>query len=406
MKEPSIPFNDDMKFLIYCCKTSLNKEEERYIQNYLLSLNDQNITTLLEKSNQHAIIPLVYKTLSNIESTPTSFLSKLKKYYMHTVQKNMMMSTELIRIMKLLEDNGIEALAFKGPTLAQLAYGNITLRQFVDLDILVNEKDLYHTAQLLVSQHYLPMDSIGFLKNTAKLHVEKNYEFYGKTNGIKVEIHWRLLNTFFLKKFKVYNLFETPTHQSINQRNIPTLDSHILLIYLSNHGASHMWERLAWIIDIDRLVESNNTSFEWNKIILLASSLQSKTTLLLGLGLANTLFNTTLPTHIKQQINTKHITTLITFVTQLHQTSMIEQDHTSYKKNLKVFQFNLALQSSFIRKVIFIFHTLFNYSDRDVMLVNLPKRLFFLYYPLRILRIINKYTVQLLKKRVFQRKSH
>jgi len=34
------------------------------------------------------------------------------------------MSAELIKVMALLEENGIEALTFKGPALAQMAYGD------------------------------------------------------------------------------------------------------------------------------------------------------------------------------------------------------------------------------------------------------------------------------------------
>ena len=55
----------------------------------------------------------------------------------------MLLTSELIKIMKLLEENDIKAIAFKGPTLAQLAYGDVTLRQYVDLDLLV-ELDLEH----------------------------------------------------------------------------------------------------------------------------------------------------------------------------------------------------------------------------------------------------------------------
>ena len=51
----------------------------------------------------------------------------------------MLMSAELIRIMKLLEKNDIKALAFKGPVLSQMVYGDITLRQYVDLDVLIRK---------------------------------------------------------------------------------------------------------------------------------------------------------------------------------------------------------------------------------------------------------------------------
>jgi len=42
--------------------------------------------------------------------------------------------------MALLEENGIEALTFKGPALAQMAYGDTSLRHYSDLDILIRKE--------------------------------------------------------------------------------------------------------------------------------------------------------------------------------------------------------------------------------------------------------------------------
>jgi len=399
--------SDDIKFLITCCKTELSEDDITFI---IQSIQHPsfNIQHLLSLANQHGILPLVYKTLKNLSkenasprslslskctqySTFKQLLSELKVAYTNIVQRNMLMSAELIHIMKLLEDHGIEALAFKGPTLSQMAYGDITLRQYSDLDILVEEKDLYCAAKLIVNQNYEPMNSIEFLKNKAKLHVEKNYEFYDKKHGIKVEIHWRLLNASFWKKFKEYDVFTTQQYTNINHTTIPTLNTKILLLYLCNHGASHMWERLGWIVDIDRLIKSEGDSFNWVEIMTLASSLQSRITLLLGLGLSQALFNTKLPSEIEKQVNTQTISNLIAFVLDTLNSNLINQDYTSSEKNFKIFQFNLALHDSFSSKTNFIFHTLFGYSDRDVMMVNLPKSLYFLYYPLRMIRIIKKY---------------
>ena len=58
--------------------------------------------------------------------------------------------------MKLFEKYDIQALAFKGPTLAQNAYGDITLRQFGDLDILIRKKDRSRMVSILLNEQYIP----------------------------------------------------------------------------------------------------------------------------------------------------------------------------------------------------------------------------------------------------------
>ena len=139
-KIPSLSI--DLQFLIACCQTELSNDDMVFIENHAVTLDQQKLTSL---AIQHGILPLVYKTIKELSQekasiVPIEFLTELKAQYMGISQRNMLMSAELIRIMKLLEENGIEALAFKGPTLSQMAYGDITLRQYVDLDILVDEK--------------------------------------------------------------------------------------------------------------------------------------------------------------------------------------------------------------------------------------------------------------------------
>jgi len=75
----------------------------------------------------------------------------MKTENIEIAKTNMLMTSELIMLMKLFEENNIEAIAFKGPTLSQMAYGNLTLRQYADLDILIDEKDLQKSINLLSS---------------------------------------------------------------------------------------------------------------------------------------------------------------------------------------------------------------------------------------------------------------
>ncbi len=53
----------------------------------------------------------------------------------------MMMTAELKAVMGWLEAGDVPAIAYKGPTLAAWAYGDIALREFCDLDILVRPSD-------------------------------------------------------------------------------------------------------------------------------------------------------------------------------------------------------------------------------------------------------------------------
>ena len=187
----------ELHFLINCCKTDPAKEEIEEVVSYLNSHHSDNIN-LINLAYHHGILPLVYQTLKNLQNNNlfhnTELLSELKTHYISISQKNILMSSELIKIMKLFEENNIEALAFKGPTLAQSSYGNITLRQFGDLDLLIKKEDCYKMINILLQNHYIPDIELKedtkeiFLKRANVINLHKEY------NGVYIDIHWRLFS--------------------------------------------------------------------------------------------------------------------------------------------------------------------------------------------------------------------
>ena len=53
------------------------------------------------------------------------------------MRKGVELTRELARIMACLENHSVDAIPYKGPALAQAIYGDVAMRQFSDLDILI-----------------------------------------------------------------------------------------------------------------------------------------------------------------------------------------------------------------------------------------------------------------------------
>ncbi len=94
------------------------------------------------------------------------------------------MSAELIRIIQLLEKNSIETLAFKGPTLSQMAYRDITLRQYGDLDILVRKKDIYKLDTLLKEHGYQRVLNLSAVQEEIYIQNAQDLGFYHPKSGL------------------------------------------------------------------------------------------------------------------------------------------------------------------------------------------------------------------------------
>ncbi len=67
---------------------------------------------------------------------------------------NILLTHELQKLLALFADNDVRAVPYKGPALALQLYGNVALRQFSDLDILVHPRDVLRARDLLLAEGY------------------------------------------------------------------------------------------------------------------------------------------------------------------------------------------------------------------------------------------------------------
>ena len=377
----------EFQFLKACCQVDPTASDIDFIANYLES---SSLDTLPTFATKNGLVPLLYTSLKKIIESQnlepqTQLLKTLKKHYLYYVQNNMLMTTQLLETLKLLETNGVQALAFKGPTLAIKAYGSITLRQYVDLDILVNEADVFKAAQLLKDHGHTTPQAISLLSKSTYLNSSKDFSLFKQ--GVHTELHWRL----FEKKFNIplaQCLNEKQCQELvINQQSITTLDHETLLVYLCLHGSKHSFERLEWVCDIDRFIR--NADIDWSQALAIATKAHCKQAFLLGLALSQTLFHTPLPRSMHQECEDEDTESLLQFI--IERISSTKSTRSDFKKNYDTFRFQSKLFDSKKQVIFFQLSTFFKTSTTDCHTFNLPNRLKFLYIFLRPVRLLTQY---------------
>jgi len=310
----------------------------------------------------------------------------MKSLNLSITKENMLMTIELINVIKLLKKNNINVLAFKGPTLAQIAYGNISLRQYSDLDILVNAQDISKAITILEKNNYrLEYQLEEYQKEKLKRSVH-DIALYNKKNNIRLECHWTLTSGEFYINIQNLNLFNHPNYIIINNYKLPTLSNETLLVYLCIHGYKHMWERIEWLVDINKLYTNKNLN--WKRIIQLSEQLKAKRILLSSLYLCDKLFNTELPKNIKEQIYSNYILNKLSNRILNKITKLYNQNRSySHSKHLSIIQFYMLenMKSRFLYIITF-----FKPTEEDYKIFMIPKHLSFLYYFIRPINIFMK----------------
>ncbi len=164
-------------------------------------------------------------------------------------QKNrlqmMRLSSELIKIGELFKSHNIPFIVLKGPALSQQIYGDYTLRNSRDIDILVKERDISKAHQILLSINYSLTTSFSSIERFN--HKELKYEH--NNSKLLVELHHRLFNNKYLLPL-TEDIFNDKIYIDLDGYKTPILDHSTNYLYLIVHAAAHNWKRLQWSLDL------------------------------------------------------------------------------------------------------------------------------------------------------------
>ena len=131
-----------VELLLSCARTRLDNQGVERIE--ALVREELDWAYLVELAGKHGVMPLLYWNLHTVcpQAVHKDILDLLKRSFHENARRNLFLSGELLELLKLLEGEGIPAIPFKGPVLADFVYGNLALRSIWDLDLLVHKHDV------------------------------------------------------------------------------------------------------------------------------------------------------------------------------------------------------------------------------------------------------------------------
>ena len=255
----------------------------------------------LRRVMRHKMLPWLCRELP--EAIPEQFLNTVHALCQTNARRNLALTRELLALMALLDRAGLPALAYKGPVLAQRLYGELGMRQFSDLDLLLPPDSIPEVRRVLTAAGYRrvqPHSALSERQEKAFLKDEWEYHFVSP-HSVFIEIHWRLLPP----EMGASALFETVwgDTQAIDLlgTRVQTLGQEDMLLFLCLHGAQHRWAQLELALNIDQLIRGSHLWY-WERIRERAQAAGVARLVRLALCLAQCLFETPLPSQVEQEI--------------------------------------------------------------------------------------------------------
>ncbi len=338
---------------------------------------------------RHGVAPLMERHLASLGwvGVPKPVVAALWARNAVTVRRNRVMAAELAAVYEALEREGVETIPYKGPTLALAVYGDLSLREFGDLDLLVRARDVPRAKAILGTRGYEAANPLPLALEARLLRTRHLYELplVDRARGLMVELHWRPDPDVEAVALGDENWWRGLPAARFEGAAVRSLPPHELLLVLCLHGSKHFWVSLGWLVDIAELIRSRG-DLDWRWIAEAARRLRCRRRVALGLRLAQELLRAPLHESLHAMIADP---TIEAIARRLQQDSFT-RDFGGYSVT-EAFRMNLRLSDDRASRIRHFMQTVLTPGWGEWREWQLPGALFFLYYPLRLIRLFRKY---------------
>ena len=377
-RRASSVFNPEFDFLLDCCANSSRIERAERIRD----IRPLDWRRLIDLAEHHGVIPQVYRSLSVLPDValPDSLRQSQERNARHTLW----LTRELLRILKRLDSYGIFALPYKGAVLAEILYGNVTLRRFSDLDLLIHSSDLPRIKSAFAELGY--QRGIELAPREERDYLKSGYEYTfdsGQGRNL-VEVQWRILPRFYSVDFDVEGFFTRAVPFTLGGMTLRTLCAEDLILVLCVHAAKHAWQQLSWLCDIAELARS--TQVDWNAVHQQAKHLGIQRMVAVSFFLAHKLLQKPLPHIVQAQL--KKDVSIENLASEIIPMLVRGDDYDT--ESISYFRLMISVRERWRDRVKFLWRLFTTPSVGEWSAIRLPGPLFPLYRVVRVFRLLSR----------------
>jgi len=378
------------QLLLCVSRPAIDNENKERVQQLLR--RGVNWEYLISTAVRHGVIPLLHYHLWNITNgeVPSDLTSFLEQETQKNTARGLLLTGELLTLLRAFQKHGIEAVPWKGPTLAAVAYGDVGLREFRDLDLFVRREDMPRVNEILSQIGFGPSPDVTKSLDAALLRFDCARLF--SNDRIFADLHWACSPPNLSLTLKP----DMDRLQPVNLGPLQTvtLSQEDLLIALSIHGLTHYWERLAWVADVGALIARNE--IDWDLLMTKARQLGLSRVVAVAVLLAHELLDVSLRIELIRFLKADRVAVKLSGT---FQHAMFEYPRRPTSA-ISVIKLHLNIRERLRDKVLTIMRMALTPRLADLQTISLPAELHAIYYLVRPARLCIKYSLSL-TRRVF-----
>ena len=258
-------------------------------------VRDLNWHTFASLAVKHGVASLVYKNLLKLKDIPQETLAKFQGIYNNCLRSNVLMASEIDRIIDVLSSKDIEVVTLKGPVASEKMFGDIGLYPSDDIDILAHVEDISRVRDILESEGYRLNDK-GF-DECREFFLRELYHISMSNGKYTIEPHWNLFMRYFTTPPEFW--WEESIVVSSAEKQYRFLSPEKDILYNSFRLFYKGFTPLRFLVFLTAIIEHYKNEINWEKLFKYARRYYFESVLRVTMNLAHDLLSAPVPEHLR-----------------------------------------------------------------------------------------------------------
>lgn len=331
----------------------------------------------------HRVSGLCLQTLRKIrhKAIPTSLLQNLQIRCSEATRNSLVLMNALHQLIVLIQSAGIEVACFKGVVAAQMIYGQLSIRNFSDIDLLVRKSDHQHTERLLIkngfriTHRYDNAFQSGLRDDKRRVNVDLHWGIPPRELNLASQLLWDEISTI-----------------EVGNQSIPTFSLNDTIIITAINAVKEFWDASLYrFCDLAELIQ-RNPQLDWNRLFRRASQMGCKRMLYVALLVADKCLAAPLPRDVSSTLDDlDELNPIVNeLIAQLENNHLISADeHFRQTQTLTSHRhFFMLMQDTQWQRLKYWLNWVTTPGTADHQFIKLPRALSLLYYVIRPFRLL------------------
>lgn len=315
--------------------------------------------TAVQEAIRHQVLGLFYHHVDTLlgSKLPSSLRDYIQEYWRGVRIHNTFLSEELGNVIHRCENQGIPVLALKGPVLAKVAYGDMSLRQYVDLDILIPGSrfpDVDHLLQEMGYRYAGEFQHITGWRKQLALYLSGQWPFTRRRGPFTIDVHTRIMppGYSFSSDFEQYwkRSSSIRLKEGVRVRVFGPEDT---VLILAHHGTKNQWRALKHVVDLAEYIQSG-PDVDWEVLVNRSRAMNGSRALKLALIMVSDVMDTSLPAGVHRWAEGEQDVRDVAARMKGYLRNQYQNSALSYTKRVRL---QLATKDTRYSQLRYIFHS-------------------------------------------------